>query len=140
MHYDLTDMDIKRPCIFISQISQMFVIHLALPAEGILPLSPISYELGHCDLFSYKTLITILYNSHDQSDIFLFFAVPKNSISFEITGFHKFLQNKVFFRFSYRAQPDIMELFLSNNLTYHPYQYAEIELLRPRCAHREICI
>ena len=101
----------------------MLVIHRTLPAEGILPSSPnieerkslhtweiddtrenilndviVLHKFGHCDLFSYMSLIDVLYNSHNQFYIFLFFVEPKNSILLKISGFHMVLQNKVFFR------------------------------------------
>ena len=53
----------------------------------------VSHKLGHNDLFSYKSLIKVLYNSHGQFHIFLYFVVPNNSILLEISGFHMFLQN-----------------------------------------------
>ena len=59
----------------------------------------VSHKLGHCDLFSYKYLIKVLYNSHDQFYIFLYFVVPNYSILLEISGFHTFLQNGIFFSF-----------------------------------------
>ena len=122
----------------------MLAIHQALPAEGILPSSPIieegrslhtweiggtwenvlndvivSHKLGHCDLFSYMTLIKVLFNNHKQFYMLLFFVVPKNSILLKISRFHMFLKSKAFFRFSYRAQPGTRYFFLSNNLSYH---------------------
>ena len=85
--------------------TDLFVIYYALPAEWIVPFSSVvggenhrileelvareinvlndvivSHKLGHCDLFSYKYLINVLYNSHDQFYIFLYFVVPNNSI------------------------------------------------------------
>ena len=80
----------------------------------------VSHRLGHCDLFSYKSFIKVLYNSRDQVYIFLYSVVPHNSIMLEINSFHMFLQNKIFFRFSYRAQPGISYFFLFSNLSYHP--------------------
>ena len=143
MHYNQTHMDIKRPCISISWLSLMFVTYYALPAEWIVPSSPavgegrsshtceigeinisnyviVSHKLGHCDLVSYKSLIKASYNSHDQLYIFLYFVVPNNLILLEISGFHMFLQNEIYFRFSYRAQPGASDFFLFNNLSYHP--------------------
>ena len=134
----------------------MFLIRHALPAMGMLPSSPIieegrslhtweiggmlenvsndvimSHKLGHCDLFSYISLIKVIYNSHNQFYIFLFFVVPKKSIFLKISGFHMFLQNMVFFRFSYRAQTGTRYFFLSNNYSYHTCWYVEIKLLVP---------
>ena len=80
----------------------------------------VSHKLGHCDLFSYKSLIKFLYNRYDQFYIFLYFVVPNNSILLEISGFYMFLQNEILFRFSYRAQPGTIYFFLLNNLSYHP--------------------
>ena len=51
----------------------------------------VSHKFGHCDLFSYKSLIKFLYISHDQFYIFLYFVVPNNSILLEISGFHMIL-------------------------------------------------
>ena len=120
----------------------MFVIYFALPAEWIVPFSPVvgedhrileelvareinvsndvivSHKLGHWDLFSYKSLIKVLYNSHDQFRIFLHFVVKSNSSFLEISGFYMFLQNKLFFRWSYRAQPGTSYSFLFNNLSF----------------------
>ena len=58
-----------------------------------------SHKLGHCDLFSYISLIKVLYSCHNQFPIFMFFVVPKNSILLKINGFHMFIQNKVLFVF-----------------------------------------
>ena len=82
----------------------------------------VSHKLGHSGLFYYKSLIKVLYNSHDQFYIFLYIVVLNNSIFLEICGFYMFLQNKIFFRFSYtcRAQPGTSSFFLFNNLSDHP--------------------
>ena len=80
----------------------------------------VSHKLCHCDLFSYKSVIKALYNSHDQLYIVLYFVVPNNLVLLEISGFHMFLQNKIYFRLSYRAQPGTSYFFLFNNLSYHP--------------------
>ena len=63
------------------------------------------HKLGHCDLFSYISLINFLHNSHNQFYIFLFFVVPKNSILLKISGFHMFLQSKVFYVFHMERNP-----------------------------------
>ena len=67
----------------------------------------VSHKLGHCNLFSDKSLKRILYNNHDQFYIILFFVVPKNSICLKLVVFTcTFLQNKVFFIFHIeRNQP-----------------------------------
>ena len=57
-----------------------------------------SHKLGHCDLFSYKSLVMVPYNNHDEFYIILFFEVLKNSILIKVSSFHTFLPNKVFFR------------------------------------------
>ena len=51
----------------------------------------VSHKLGHCDLFSYESLIKVLYNSDDQFYISVYFVVPNYSILLEINGFHMFL-------------------------------------------------
>ena len=137
VHYNLTHIDIKRSCICILWISQMLSVHPALPAErtllsceegrllhnweiggtreSVLNGVKVSHKFGHCDLFSYMTLTKVLYNNQKQFYTFLFFVVPKNSILLKIGRFHMLLQNKVFFRFSYRAHPGTRYFFPSNN-------------------------
>ena len=75
---------------------------------------PVLHKLGQCDVFSYKSLTKILYNKHYQFYVFL-----KDSILIKISGIHSFLQNKVFFRFSYRGQPGTKYLSLPDILS-HP--------------------
>ena len=98
MHFNLRHMHIKRPCISISWILQISVRHHALPAEDFSRLHKllkkgdhwildklvilernvlndliVSHKLGHCDLFSYKFAIHVLYNNNDQ--FYIFFVV-----------------------------------------------------------------
>ena len=83
--------------------------------ENVLYDLIVSYELGHCDLFSYKSLIKVIYNDPGQFYIFLLFAVPNISILLEINDFYMFSKIKYIFRFSYRAQAGTSYFFLSNN-------------------------
>ena len=108
--------------------------------ENVLNDVIVLHKLGHCDLFSYLSLMNVLYNTHNQFYIFLFFVIPNDSILLKISGFHMVPPNKVFFFFSYRAQRGTRYLFLSNHLCYHPCQYAEIKLLVSGCADSEICV
>ena len=59
----------------------------------------VSHKLGHCNLFSYRFVLHVLYNNHDQFYIFLLFAVPKISILLKIRVFSMFSKLKYFFVF-----------------------------------------
>ena len=65
--------------------------------ENVLNDVIVSHKLGHCDLYSYITLIKVVYTNYDQFYIFLFFVLPKSSILLKISRFHMFLLNKGFF-------------------------------------------
>ena len=57
----------------------------------------VAHKVGHRDIFSYRFIIPVLYNNHDQFYIFLLFAVPKISILLKISGFYMFSKNVYFF-------------------------------------------
>ena len=59
----------------------------------------LAYKLGHCELFSYKSLIKVLYDNPDHFYIFLLFAVPNILILLKISDFYMFSNIKYFLFF-----------------------------------------
>ena len=76
----------------------------------------VSHKLGHCDLFSHRSLIKVPYNGQGQFHIFLSFVGPKNSILPKIAVFTCFSKMKHVFLFHMERNPALDISFVLTTL------------------------
>ena len=80
--------------------------------ENVLNDQIVSYKLGHCDIFSYKSLIKVLFNNPDQFYTFVMFVVPNISILLKNGDFYMFSKMVDFLigHYTYRIFPPAIDI------------------------------